>query len=104
MKKESFIFTDEETMETNLEYESRTQPRGTGTMDGKYNYMPLGSSKPCIFVKSCWPNVEWRTMNSNILSFIAKFLVSQLMPFALITLQSFLIIIKNTIERNIIHY
>ena len=69
-------FSGEQKEEKNLEYESQTPPRATGTMDGKYNYMPLGSNKPCIYVKSCWPNLEWRTLNSNILSFIANFLAS----------------------------
>ncbi|XP_033208643.1 otoferlin-like [Belonocnema kinseyi] len=68
----------EQTIKKNFDYESQTPSRATATMDGKYNYMPLGSSKPCIYVKSCWPNLQWRTMNSNILSFVANFLELEL--------------------------
>ena len=58
------------------EFESETAPRLTGTLDGKYNYVPLGSRKPCLYVKSWWPNLDWRMYNSNSLAFIADFLVS----------------------------
>ena len=58
------------------EFESETAPRLTGTLDGKYNYVPLGSRKPCLHVKSWWPNLDWRMYNSNSLAFIADFLVS----------------------------
>lgn len=58
------------------EFESETLPRLTGTLDGKYNYVPLGSRKPCLYVRSWWPNLDWRMHNSNSLAFIADFLVS----------------------------
>ncbi|CAK9828332.1 Fer-1-like protein 6 [Anthophora retusa] len=60
------------------DYESQTVPRSTGSLDGKYNYMPVGSRKPCLYVKSWWPNLEWRMHNSNSLSFIADFLEQKL--------------------------
>ncbi|XP_043799116.1 otoferlin-like [Apis laboriosa] len=60
------------------EFESQTMPRYTGTLDGKYNYVPLGSRKPCLYVKSWWPNLEWRMHNSNYLTFIANFLEEKL--------------------------
>lgn len=73
------------------DFESGTVPRMTGSLDGKYNYLPLGSRKPCLLVKSCWPNLEWRMHNSNGLAFIAHFLVrysflDSSMAFALISL------------------
>ncbi|KAK9306192.1 hypothetical protein QLX08_003081 [Tetragonisca angustula] len=60
------------------EFESETAPRLTGTLDGKYNYVPLGSRKPCLHVKSWWPNLDWRMYNSNSLAFIADFLEEKL--------------------------
>ncbi|KAK1117439.1 hypothetical protein K0M31_016643 [Melipona bicolor] len=60
------------------EFESETAPRLTGTLDGKYNYVPLGSRKPCLYVKSWWPNLDWRMYNSNSLAFIADFLEEKL--------------------------
>ncbi|XP_067216226.1 otoferlin-like isoform X2 [Linepithema humile] len=59
-------------------FESQSTPRATGTLDGKYNYLPLGSRKPCLHVKSWWPNVEWRMHNSNNLRYIADFLEAKL--------------------------
>lgn len=56
-------------------FESQSVPRGTGTLDGRYNYVPLGSRKPCLYVRSWWPNLEWRMYNSNNLRYIADFLV-----------------------------
>lgn len=58
-----------------LSFESQSAPRTTGTMDGKYNYVPLGSRKPCLYVRSWWPNLEWRMYNSNNLRYISDFLV-----------------------------
>ncbi|KAL6424890.1 hypothetical protein ACFW04_010045 [Cataglyphis niger] len=55
-------------------FESQSVPRATGTLDGRYNYVPLGSRKPCLYVKSWWPNLEWRMCNSNNLRYIAEFL------------------------------
>ncbi|XP_072763326.1 LOW QUALITY PROTEIN: otoferlin, partial [Anoplolepis gracilipes] len=55
-------------------FESQSVPRATGTLDGKYNYVPLGSRKPCLYVKSWWPNLEWRMYNSNNLRYIVEFL------------------------------
>ncbi|XP_044010396.1 otoferlin [Aphidius gifuensis] len=40
--------------------------------------IPFGCNKPCMFVKSCWPNLEWRLFNSNILTFIANYLEEEL--------------------------
>lgn len=56
-------------------FESQSVPRGTGSLDGRYNYVPLGSRKPCLYVRSWWPNLEWRMYNSNNLRYIADFLV-----------------------------
>lgn len=64
-----------QTADRRPEFESQTVPRYTGTLDGKYNYVPLGSRKPCLHVKSWWPNLEWRMHNSNYLTFVANFLV-----------------------------
>ncbi|XP_024943161.1 otoferlin [Cephus cinctus] len=60
------------------DFNSNTVPRGTATMDKKYNYLPLGENKPCMYVKSWWPNLEWRIMNSNNLRHIATILENQL--------------------------
>ncbi|CAD6221881.1 GSCOCG00005218001-RA-CDS [Cotesia congregata] len=57
---------------------SSTAPRLTATTDGKFNYLPLGSNKPCMYVKSWWPNLEWRVSNTNSLSYIANFLEDML--------------------------
>ncbi|XP_076302777.1 otoferlin-like, partial [Lasioglossum baleicum] len=59
-------------------FESETVPRLSGTLDGKYNYVPLGSRKPCLHVRSWWPNLDWRMHNSNSLTFIADFLEQKL--------------------------
>ncbi|KAG7207640.1 hypothetical protein KM043_009260 [Ampulex compressa] len=64
--------------ESRPDLESQTVPRTTGTLDGKYNYLPLGSRKPCVHVRSWWPNSEWRIYNSNSLSSIARFLEGKL--------------------------
>ncbi|XP_076243958.1 fer-1-like protein 6 [Calliopsis andreniformis] len=61
--------------ERRTDFESGTVPRMTGSLDGKYNYLPLGSRKPCLLVKSYWPNLEWRMHNSNNLAFVADFLI-----------------------------
>ncbi|CAL7940390.1 unnamed protein product [Xylocopa violacea] len=61
-----------------LDFESETAARLTGTLDGEYNYVPLGSRKPCLCVRSRWPNLEWRMHNSNSLAFIADFLAEKL--------------------------
>ncbi|EFN60493.1 Fer-1-like protein 4 [Camponotus floridanus] len=55
-------------------FESQSVPRATGSLDGRYNYVPLGSRKPCLYVRSWWPNLEWRMYNSNNLRYIADFL------------------------------
>ncbi|XP_076670742.1 otoferlin [Andrena cerasifolii] len=60
------------------DFESGTPPRMTGSLDRKYNYLPLGSRKPCLHVKSWWPNLEWRMHNRNSLAFIADFLEGRL--------------------------
>ncbi|XP_053997924.1 otoferlin-like [Hylaeus anthracinus] len=65
-------------LERRPEFESGTTPRLTGSLDGKYNYLPLGSRKPCLHVKSWWPNLEWRMHNSNSLTFMAEFLEQKL--------------------------
>ncbi|KAK2580951.1 hypothetical protein KPH14_006017 [Odynerus spinipes] len=64
--------------EGNVGFQSQTAPRTTGTLDGKYNYLPLGSRKPCIYVRSWWPNFERRMFNANNLRFIANFLEEKL--------------------------
>nr|XP_034175477.1 otoferlin-like [Osmia lignaria] len=63
---------------TIAEFDSETVSRTTGSLDGKYNYLPLGSRKPCLYVRSWWPNLEWRMHNSNSLAFIAEFLEQKL--------------------------
>ncbi|XP_043264956.1 otoferlin-like [Colletes gigas] len=65
-------------LERRPEFESGTASRLTGSLDGKYNYLPLGSRKPCLYVKSWWPNLEWRMHNSNSLAFMADFLEQKL--------------------------
>ncbi|XP_076375559.1 otoferlin [Megalopta genalis] len=60
------------------DFESGTVPRLTGSLDGKYNYLPLGSRKPCLYVKSWWPDLEWRMHNSNSLGRVADFLGQKL--------------------------
>ncbi|XP_076223010.1 otoferlin [Nomia melanderi] len=60
------------------DFESGTAPRLTGSLDGKYNYLPLGSRKPCLYVKSWWPDLEWRMYNSNSLGRVADFLDQKL--------------------------
>ncbi|XP_076648742.1 otoferlin [Halictus rubicundus] len=60
------------------DFESSTVPRLTGSLDGKYNYLPLGSRKPCLYVKSWWPDLEWRMHNSNSLARLADFLEKEL--------------------------
>ncbi|XP_043285592.1 otoferlin-like [Venturia canescens] len=69
---------DESISEQRSVFESQTSPRSTGSTDGKYNYIPLESNKPCVFVKSWWPNLEWRVTNTNSLRFIANFLEKEL--------------------------
>ncbi|KAI4503915.1 hypothetical protein M0802_001318 [Mischocyttarus mexicanus] len=64
--------------EIRKDFPSQTVRRTTGTLDGKYNYLPLGSRKPCIYVKSYWPNVERRIFNLNYLRFISNFLEKKL--------------------------
>ncbi|XP_012058513.1 PREDICTED: otoferlin-like [Atta cephalotes] len=59
-------------------FESQSTPRRTGTLDGKYNYVPLGSRKPCLYVRSWWPNLEWRMNNNNNLRYISNFLETKL--------------------------
>ncbi|XP_071649969.1 otoferlin [Temnothorax longispinosus] len=66
--------SENELLEKRLNFESQSAPRTTGTMDGKYNYVPLGSRKPCLYVRSWWPNLEWRMYNSNNLRYISNFL------------------------------
>ncbi|XP_036143415.1 otoferlin [Monomorium pharaonis] len=61
-----------------LIFESQSAPRTTGTVNGMYNYVPLGSRKPCLYVRSWWPNLEWRINNSNILQHISEFLETRL--------------------------
>ncbi|XP_035743561.1 otoferlin-like [Vespa mandarinia] len=60
------------------DFQSQTVRRTTGTFDGKYNYLPLGSKKPCIYVRSWWPNFERRMFNINNLRFIVNFLEMKL--------------------------
>lgn len=66
---------ENELLEKRLTFESQSAPRTTGTLDGKCNYVPLGSKKPCLYVRSWWPNLEWRMYNSNNLRYISNFLV-----------------------------
>ncbi|KAF7395677.1 hypothetical protein HZH68_009727 [Vespula germanica] len=60
------------------DFQSQTVRRGTGSFDRKYNYLPLGSRKPCIYVRSWWPNFERRMFNINNLRFIVNFLEKKL--------------------------
>ncbi|XP_011877854.1 PREDICTED: otoferlin-like [Vollenhovia emeryi] len=69
---------ENESPEKRLSFESQSAPRTTGTLDGKSNYVPLGSRKPCLYVKSWWPNLEWRMYNSNNLRYIFDFLETRL--------------------------
>ncbi|EZA54735.1 Otoferlin [Ooceraea biroi] len=70
--------SENEQLEKRLSFESQSAPRATGTLNGKHNYLPLGSRKPCLYVKSWWPNLEWRMHNSNNLHYIAHFLEARL--------------------------
>ncbi|XP_011064503.1 PREDICTED: otoferlin-like [Acromyrmex echinatior] len=67
-----------ELLKKRLNFESQSTPRTTGTLDGKYNYVPLGSRKPCLYVRSWWPNLEWRMNNNNNLRYISNFLETRL--------------------------
>ncbi|KAG5335930.1 OTOF protein, partial [Acromyrmex charruanus] len=67
-----------ELLKKRLNFESQSTPRMTGTLDGKYNYVPLGSRKPCLYVRSWWPNLEWRMNNNNNLRYISNFLETRL--------------------------
>lgn len=67
---------DDVILEHRVDFASHTESRLTATTDGKFNYLPLGSSKPCMYVKSWWPNLEWRISNTNSIKFIVNFLVS----------------------------
>jgi len=65
-----------ESPKTRPKLRSQSIPRATGTQPGgKYNFLPLASRKPCLYVNSWWPNVEWRMHNSNYLRYIADILV-----------------------------
>ncbi|XP_070528249.1 otoferlin [Cardiocondyla obscurior] len=70
--------SESELIEKRLTFESQSAPRTTGSLDGMYNYVPLGSRKPCLYVRSWWPNLEWRMYNSNNLRFISDFLEEKL--------------------------
>ncbi|XP_025075892.1 otoferlin-like [Pogonomyrmex barbatus] len=70
--------TENALLEKRLNFESQSAPRTTGTLDGKYNYVPLGSRKPCLYIKSWWPNFEWRMYNSNSLRYISDSLETKL--------------------------
>nr|XP_012151304.1 PREDICTED: otoferlin-like [Megachile rotundata] len=59
-------------------FDSGTVLRMTGSLDGKCNYLPLGSRKPCLHVRSWWPNLGWRMHNSNSLALIVRFLEQKL--------------------------
>lgn len=67
--------TENELLTKQPQFDSQSTPRTTGTLDGKYNYLPLGSRKPCLYVRSWWPMLEWRIHNSNNLRYIIDFLV-----------------------------
>ncbi|XP_015125981.1 otoferlin [Diachasma alloeum] len=69
---------DDVILEQRVDFVSHTESRLTATTDGKFNYLPLGSSKPCMYVKSWWPNLEWRVSNTNSLMFIVNFLEDEL--------------------------
>ncbi|XP_034943562.1 otoferlin [Chelonus insularis] len=65
-------------VEKRPDFESSSTPRLMTTTDGKFNYLPIGSNKPCLYVKSWWPNLQWRVSNSNILMYIHNFLEDKL--------------------------
>ncbi|XP_015525108.1 otoferlin [Neodiprion lecontei] len=66
------------TAEKSPDFESTTVPTTTATMDRKYDYLPYAEKKPCMYVKSWWPNLEWRIFNRNGLASIARFLRKKL--------------------------
>ncbi|XP_039312849.1 otoferlin [Solenopsis invicta] len=72
------FLTENELLEKRVKFESQSAPRTTGSLDGKYNYVPLGSRKPCLYVRSWWPNLKWRMYNSNNLRHICDFLETRL--------------------------
>ncbi|KAK0180464.1 hypothetical protein PV327_006103 [Microctonus hyperodae] len=60
------------------DFENRTAPKLIAATDGKFNHLPFGPNKPCIYIKSCWPNFEWRISNTNCLLYIANSLENNL--------------------------
>ncbi|EFN77733.1 Otoferlin [Harpegnathos saltator] len=70
--------SENELREKRPSFVSQSVSRATGTLDGRYNYLPLGSRKPCLYVKSWWPNLEYRMYNSNNFQCIADFLEGRL--------------------------
>ncbi|XP_014219659.1 otoferlin [Copidosoma floridanum] len=58
--------------------QSGTLEQVTSSADNKYSYIPIDAKKPCMFVKSQWPNTEWRMENSNRLNYIADYLEAEL--------------------------
>ncbi|XP_031785250.1 otoferlin isoform X4 [Nasonia vitripennis] len=58
--------------------QSETLAQIVTSIDLKYNCLEFGVKKPCVFVKSWWPNTEWRARNTNRLTFIADNLEREL--------------------------
>ncbi|KAJ8683958.1 hypothetical protein QAD02_019750 [Eretmocerus hayati] len=58
--------------------QSESMPFKITSSDGYYNYVPLEEKKPCLFVRSWWPNNDWRSRNCNRLTFIAEYLECEL--------------------------
>ncbi|XP_048510270.1 otoferlin-like [Athalia rosae] len=62
------------TAEKSPDFVSTTCPQATRSMDKRYDFLPYEDEKPCMYVKSWWPNVEWRSLNRNCLAWIVRFL------------------------------
>ena len=67
-----------------LSWQSTTSPAKPMTNDHIYHFLPYWDNKPCMHVRSVWPDYRRRMYNSNIIARIVDKLVSNVHNLVLI--------------------
>jgi len=60
-------------------WQSTTPPVKPMTHDRLYYFLPYWDDKPCMYVRSVWPDYRRRMYNSNLIARIIEKLVSSFM-------------------------
>lgn len=62
-------------------WQSTTMPVKPTSTDKDYYYLPYWDSKPCMHIRSIWPDHRRRMYNSNMIASIIEKFVSDVLQF-----------------------